>query len=77
MHALCVLLQGYGSGQIQLDLERLVGQGGDAVGAKYLEIISSALMQRYLKFMAGVHLWCVVVLLACPQWFLAGDTKAE
>ena len=70
---MCVLLQGYGSGQIQLDLDRLLGQGGDAVGAKYLEIISSALMQRYLKFMAGVHVWSGVVLLASPQWFLAGD----
>jgi hypothetical protein len=73
----CVLLQGYGSGQIQLDLDRLLGQGGDAVGAKYLEIISSALMQRYLKLMAGVHVWSVVVLLASPQWFLAGGAKAE
>ena len=74
---MCVLLQGYGSGQIQLDLDRLLGQGGDAVGAKYLEIISSALMQRYLKLMAGVHVWSVVVLLASPQWFLAGGAKAE
>jgi hypothetical protein len=31
------------------------------------------LMQRYLKFMAGVHVWSGVVLLASPQWFLAGD----